>query len=230
MSDSAALWTATHQAPLSVEPSRQEYCLWDSPGRNTEVGCYFPFQGIFLTQGSNLGLLESPALAGEFFTTSVTWEALRESGGRQTARCLYILPSLFLHLLFSRDFKRLTFNIRVHSSPANRHPQPRKRLATQGHLYYSKQCANGSVLWYTQWPRQETSTATCFYYYRGYMILPGISGPGWFQSHTQALCSLREHTVYVAIFKSIVLSLSTGFSEMFSCWEKEGWVEKLPHH
>ena len=32
-------------------------------------------QGIFLTQRSNLRLLMSPALAGGFFTTSVTWEA-----------------------------------------------------------------------------------------------------------------------------------------------------------
>ena len=30
---------------------------WDSPGKNTGVGCHFLLQGIFLTQGSNLGLL-----------------------------------------------------------------------------------------------------------------------------------------------------------------------------
>ena len=29
----------------------------DSPGKNTRVGCHFLFQGIFLTQGSNLDLL-----------------------------------------------------------------------------------------------------------------------------------------------------------------------------
>ena len=29
---------------------------WDSPGKNTEVGCHFLLQGIFLTQGSNPGL------------------------------------------------------------------------------------------------------------------------------------------------------------------------------
>ena len=29
----------------------------DSPGKNTGVGCHFLLQGIFLTQGSNLGLL-----------------------------------------------------------------------------------------------------------------------------------------------------------------------------
>ena len=30
---------------------------WDSPGKNTKVGCYFLLQGIFLTQGLNPGLL-----------------------------------------------------------------------------------------------------------------------------------------------------------------------------
>ena len=29
-------------------------CPWDSPGKNTGVGCHFLLQGIFLTQGSNL--------------------------------------------------------------------------------------------------------------------------------------------------------------------------------
>ena len=39
-------------------------------------------QGIFLTQGSNPRLLSlaSPALAGGFFTTSTTWEAIKASG------------------------------------------------------------------------------------------------------------------------------------------------------
>ena len=32
-------------------------CPWDSPGRNTGVGCYALFQGIFPTQGSNSHLL-----------------------------------------------------------------------------------------------------------------------------------------------------------------------------
>ena len=38
--------TVACQAPLSV----------DSPGKNTGVGCHSLFEGIFLTQGSNLGL------------------------------------------------------------------------------------------------------------------------------------------------------------------------------
>ena len=31
-------------------------CSWNSPGKNTGVSCHFLLQGIFLTQGSNLGL------------------------------------------------------------------------------------------------------------------------------------------------------------------------------
>ena len=31
-------------------------CPWNSPGQNTGVGCHFLLQGIFPTQGSNLGL------------------------------------------------------------------------------------------------------------------------------------------------------------------------------
>ena len=41
------LWTVTHQAPLAMGFSRQEY--WS--------GCRGLLQGIFLTQGSNLSLL-----------------------------------------------------------------------------------------------------------------------------------------------------------------------------
>ena len=32
-------------------------CPWDSPGKNTGVGCHGLLQGIFLTQGLNLHLL-----------------------------------------------------------------------------------------------------------------------------------------------------------------------------
>ena len=41
-----APWTVAHQVPLSM----------DSPGMNTGVRCHFLLQGIFPTQGLNLGL------------------------------------------------------------------------------------------------------------------------------------------------------------------------------
>ena len=40
-------WTVAHQAPYP----------WDFPDKNTGAGCHFLLQGIFLTQGSNPGLL-----------------------------------------------------------------------------------------------------------------------------------------------------------------------------
>ena len=42
--------------PHELWPTRL-LCPWGSPGKNTGVGCHVPLQGIFLTQGSNLGLL-----------------------------------------------------------------------------------------------------------------------------------------------------------------------------
>ena len=42
----------------SVRPHPPRFLSpWDSPGKNTGVGCHFLLQGIFLTLGSNPGLL-----------------------------------------------------------------------------------------------------------------------------------------------------------------------------
>ena len=42
--------------PHGLQPARL-LCPWDSPGKNTGVGCHFLLQENFLTQGSNPGLL-----------------------------------------------------------------------------------------------------------------------------------------------------------------------------
>ena len=52
------------------------FCPWDSPGKNTGVDCHALLQRIFPTQELNPTSLKSPALAGGFFTTSTTREAL----------------------------------------------------------------------------------------------------------------------------------------------------------
>ena len=57
--------------PCGLQPSRLP-CPWDSPGKNTGVGCRFLLQGIFPTQGLNPYLLhllhwqESPWEAKNF--------------------------------------------------------------------------------------------------------------------------------------------------------------------
>ena len=60
----ATAWTVA-QVPLSMGFSRQEY--WNE----------LPFlpPGHLPNKGVELMFLESPALAGRFFTTSATWEA-----------------------------------------------------------------------------------------------------------------------------------------------------------
>ena len=59
------LWAVTGQSSLSMGFSRQEH--WS--------GLPLSPPGDLLTQGSNSHLLTSSALAGGFFTTSITWEA-----------------------------------------------------------------------------------------------------------------------------------------------------------
>ena len=66
----ATLWTAARQAPLSLEFSRQEY--WH--------GLLCPLPGDLPDPGIEPKSLRSPALAGRFFTTSVTWEAHDDKG------------------------------------------------------------------------------------------------------------------------------------------------------
>ena len=64
--------------PYGLQPARL-LCPWHSPGKNTGTGCHALLQGIFPTQGSNPHLLHLPALAGEFFITSTTWEVANKN-------------------------------------------------------------------------------------------------------------------------------------------------------
>ena len=59
---STSLW------PQRLQPVRIPF-PWDSPGKNTGVGCRFLLPGIFPTQGLSPHLLCLFALAGSFFTT-----------------------------------------------------------------------------------------------------------------------------------------------------------------
>ena len=51
-------WSEVTQSRLTIcDPmDTRLLCPWDSPSKNTGVGCHFLLQGIFLTQGSNLHL------------------------------------------------------------------------------------------------------------------------------------------------------------------------------
>ena len=45
-----------YKLEADVFPLTRFLCPWNSPSKNTGVGCHSPFQGIFLTQESNPGL------------------------------------------------------------------------------------------------------------------------------------------------------------------------------
>ena len=72
---SATLWTVDHQAPLSMGFSRQENC--------SRLPSLPP--GDLPNPGIEPVSLTSLALAGEFFTTSPTWEV--PETGRAPDKC-----------------------------------------------------------------------------------------------------------------------------------------------
>ena len=112
----ATWWTVASQAPPSMGFSRQEYCC--EGVKNTGVGCHFLLQGIFLTQGSNLGLLHrrqmlyplshqgSPSWAS--LNSACTPSALGENSG--TSGTIYVKQITFTNFrMFQNCFFLLKF-------------------------------------------------------------------------------------------------------------------------
>ena len=79
--------------PHGLQPTRL-LCPWDSPGKNAGVGCHFLLQGIFLTQGSNLGLLHRQE---DSLPTEISREAPRcrmVTAAEAAAKSLQSCPTL----------------------------------------------------------------------------------------------------------------------------------------
>ena len=88
--------TVVHQAPLSLEFSKQEY--WN--------GLPFPSPGDLPDSGINFASLASSALAGKFFTSWATREALDMAKHfSKTYFILFIIIFItqLLHVYFSID-------------------------------------------------------------------------------------------------------------------------------
>ena len=77
--------------PHGLQPTRL-LCLWDFPGKSTGVGCHSLLQGIFPTQGSNLGLLHCRHilyhLSHQVLSNLVLTSTARVGGKRSQERCL----------------------------------------------------------------------------------------------------------------------------------------------
>ena len=104
--------------PHGLEPTRF-LCPWDFPGKSTGVGCHL-LQGIFLTQGSNPGLLHCRQTlyhlshqGNLYIWASLVTQMIRESAcqcrrpgfnpwfGKIPWRrkcCIYVIPNLPVHL------------------------------------------------------------------------------------------------------------------------------------
>ena len=76
-------------------------CPWDSPGKNTEVGCHALLQGIFPTQEWNPCLLHCRQI---LYTYWGTWEALVPFYCMPFILCTVCLTSLGYKLHVIRDF------------------------------------------------------------------------------------------------------------------------------
>ena len=83
----ATPWTVAHNAPLSTGFS----------GEDTGVGCIALLQGLFPTQGSNLGLLHLLHWPGRFFTTRASWEARNHPVSRDVPKIMSLVGEQTLH-------------------------------------------------------------------------------------------------------------------------------------
>ena len=83
--------------PHGLQPGRL-LRPWNSPSKNTGLGCHALLRGDLPNPGIKPASLTSPALAGEFFTTGATWEA-------HTHTHIYLhVVSVCMHAVYSKLF------------------------------------------------------------------------------------------------------------------------------
>ena len=81
-------WTVAHQVSLST----------GFPRKNTGVGCYLLLQGIFPTQGSNLGLLLGRQILLQFKKFLNIQKSRKNSKPYTPVAFIYILSSFSVHI------------------------------------------------------------------------------------------------------------------------------------
>ena len=85
--------------PMNCSPTRL-LCLWDSPGKNTGLGCHALLQGISPIQGSNLHLFCLLHWQVGSLPLAATWEVL-SSIYLTINKGLFFNPDIFVFLLQS---------------------------------------------------------------------------------------------------------------------------------
>ena len=78
------------------------FCPWDSPSKNTRVGCHFLIQGIFLTHGSNPSLPYSR----QILYHGTAFEAMFSTSSKISS--VMLQPIRLLMHLISKNLSRLS--------------------------------------------------------------------------------------------------------------------------
>ena len=92
--------------PYGLQPSRL-LCPWNFPGKDTGVGFHSLLQGIFQTQGSNLGLLHCRQIP---YHLSSPGKPIRGRDQDEFLWCLTVLPLL----IFKSDLTKKAKSAQLH--------------------------------------------------------------------------------------------------------------------
>ena len=101
--------------PHGLQPTRL-FCPWDFLGKDTAVGCHFLLQGIFPTQGSNLGLLHCRQI-------------LYRLSYKGNVKIAYLVHKIHLH--YTSQYLVFTWNILYKSVYASLTAKTKSRIARQ---------------------------------------------------------------------------------------------------
>ena len=107
LSYSSHIWLC---APMDwVDCSPPILCQWDSPGKNTGLGCHALLQGIFPTQGSNLHLLcplhwQAGSLLNATWEAHGDWQRILFTVKKPILGFIFFLCRLMMFTHFSKAF------------------------------------------------------------------------------------------------------------------------------